>query len=77
MKHETINSIVGVLGLVIASVTAVSQFWPEAERLQVVVEGRTETGRPVVVSGFGLLRGGDEKASPLFGPVSWKIRFFN
>lgn len=77
MKHETINSIVGVLGLFIASVTAVSQFWPEAERLQVVVEGRTETGRPVVVSGFGLLRSVDEKTSPLFGPVSWKIRLFN
>lgn len=77
MKHETINSIVGVLGLFIASVTAVSQFWPEAERLQVVVEGRTETGRPISVSGIGLLRGGDEKVSPLFGPVSWKIRLFN
>ena len=77
MKHETINSIVGVLGLVIASVTAISQFWPEAERLQVVVEGRTDTGRPVVVSGFGLLRDGDEEPSPLFGPVSWKIRLFN
>lgn len=77
MKHETINSIVGVLGLVIASVTAVSQFWPEAERLQVVVEGRVDTGRPIDVSGFGMLRVSDEKTSPLFGPVSWKIRLFN
>ncbi|MBL3597938.1 hypothetical protein JMM63_20695 [Rhodovulum sulfidophilum] len=77
MKHETINSIVGVLGLVIASVTAVRQFWPEAERLQVVVEGRAETGRPIDVSGFGMLRVSDEKPSPLFGPVSWKIRLFN
>lgn len=77
MKHETVNSIVGVLGLVIASVTAISQFWPEADRLQVVVEGRTETGRFVDASGFGMLRVGDEKLSPLFGPVSWKIRLYN
>jgi hypothetical protein len=77
MKHETINSVVGVLGLVIASVTAISQFWPEADRLQVVVEGRTETGRPIEISGFGMLRVGDEKLSPLFGPVSWKIRLYN
>lgn len=67
MKHEIINSFVGVLGLVIATVTAISEFWPEADRLQVVVEGRTETGRPIDISGFGMLRVGDKKLSPLLG----------
>ena len=77
MKHETINSIVGVLGLFIGTVTAVSEFWPEADQLQVVTEGRIDSGQPVTFTGLGLLHEKDAKPSPAFGPVSWKIRLHN
>lgn len=77
MKHATVNTIVGVLGLLIATITAISQFWPEADKLQVVIENRAHTGERVEFDGFGLLRPYEEKLSPSFGPVSWKLRIFN
>lgn len=77
MKHETVNSIVGVLGLVIATVTAVSQFWPETEKLKVVAERRIDTGRGVEFSGLGVLDPSKMDFSPTVGPVGWKIRLFN
>ncbi|WP_137153458.1 hypothetical protein [Rhizobium sp. FKL33] len=77
MKHETINSVVGVLGLLTATITAISQFWPEDDNIQVVVESRIETDRPIKILGVGLLKSHDVEPSPMLGPISWKVRIFN
>ncbi len=63
--------------MLIASVTAISQFWPETDSLQVVVERKLPEQGGLKFQGKGLLRTNDNQLSPLFGPVSWKIRVFN
>lgn len=77
MKHETINSILGGLGLLIALVTAWFQFAPTADQLQVVSEGRIDFGTPVEVKNRAAFDTSTGKSQPVIGPVVWKIRVHN
>lgn len=76
MKHETINSILGGLGLVIASVTAWFQFAPTADQIQVVSENRIELGNQITIKDSGAIDA-TGNLQPVFGPVTWKIRVNN
>ena len=77
MKHESVNSIIGVIGLLIACVTAWFQFAPTADRIQLVSEGRITTGHPIEVLPVGGLDVHTFQPLPVIGPVTWKIRITN
>lgn len=77
MKHETINSILGGLGLLIASVTAWFQFAPTADELQVISEDRVDFGTPIEVGKGGAIDSITGKPQPVIGPAIWKIRVHN
>lgn len=81
MKHETLNSILGGMGLVIAIFTAWSQFKPEPDNVSVVNEGQIGSSQSIEVNAFGppLFVEDDslEKVNPIIGPVLWKVRVFN
>jgi hypothetical protein len=71
MKHETFNSMLAAVGLVVASVTAWYQFAPSSDQLAVVSEGRIEVGRNIEVDDPG------GEIEPVLGPIFWKIRVHN
>ena len=77
MKHETFNSIIAGLGLVLAAVTAWNQFSSKADELQVVSEGRTETGNQIEINKFGILDSETGRPAPTIGPTSWRVRIHN
>jgi hypothetical protein len=77
MKHETINSIIGGLGLLIASVTAWFQFAPTDDQLQVVSENRVDLGMPIEVAVGGAIDVETGVPQPVLGPITWKIRVHN
>ena len=77
MKHEYFNSIVALLGLTVATVTAIFQFWPNADALQIVTESRVDVGKKVEITKFGAPNLNTGGTDPVFGPVTWKIRVYN
>ena len=77
MKHETINSILGGLGLLVASVTAWFQFAPTDDELQIVSEDRVELGAPLQIANGGAIDPETGQPQPVLGPITWKIRVHN
>lgn len=77
MKHETVNSIVAGLGLVLATFTAWAQFSPKADELQIISEGRTETGNRIETTEFGSINPATELPAPTIGPTTWRVRIHN
>lgn len=77
MKHETFNSIIAILGLSVAAITAWHQFVPVSDRVELTSEGRINLGRNLEVNpvGLGALYGG--KPMSAAGPVTWKVRVYN
>ena len=77
MKHETLNSIVALLGLGLAAITAWHQFGPKSDTITLVSEGRVETGTPLEIQPFGTLDEITGERQPVAGPVTWKVRVHN
>lgn len=77
MKHETFNSIIAALGLLIGAVNSWYQFVPGSDHIELVSEGRVNLGRALEVEAAGLspLYGGAPMAAA--GPITWKVRVYN
>ena len=75
MKHETVNSIIGVLGLLIASITAYHQFVPPSDQLdiEVVSVPSTQPLNEYVEFQDGL----SEEVRKLSGPFFWEFTVYN
>ncbi|EOY4517370.1 hypothetical protein ABMY01_22415 [Vibrio vulnificus] len=75
MKHETVNSIIGVLGLVIASVTAYHQFVPPSDNLEIEVTSvpSNEKLNEYIEFQDGL----SDEVRKLSGPFFWKFTAYN
>jgi hypothetical protein len=77
MKHETLNSIIAILGLGIAIFSTAYQLWPEADRLNVTVESRVDIGLPTSIIEKAVPNATNGELDPAIGPISWKIRVYN
>lgn len=77
MKRETINSIIALLGLGLAAVTAWYQFGPKSDVITLVSEGRLEVGKQLEIAPFGGVDPASKEIRPVAGPVTWKIRVQN
>jgi len=84
MKHETINSIgviaglvLGIVSLSLTGVTAWHQFAPKKDSITVATEGRVNVGARLEVEPFGGINPETGESQPLLGPVTWKIRVHN
>lgn len=77
MKHETLNSIIALLGLGLAAVTAWQQFGPKSDSLSVVNEGRVDLGRMLDIASNGNIDPLTGESLPVLGPITWKIRVHN
>ncbi|EGR2558865.1 hypothetical protein DX887_24070 [Vibrio alginolyticus] len=75
MKHETINSIIGILGLGIASVTAYHQFVPPSDTLEIEVTPvpSNQPLKELVQFQDGLT----DEVRKLSGPFFWKFTAYN
>ncbi|MDV6254332.1 hypothetical protein [Vibrio sp. EA2] len=75
MKHETVNSIIGVLGLLIASITAYHQFVPPSDQLdiEVVSVPSTQPLNEYIEFQDGL----SEEVRKLSGPFFWEFTAYN
>lgn len=77
MKHETFNSIIAVLGLSLAAITAWHQFVPGSDHVELANEGRVNLGQKLEVNPTGSLDLDKGTPAPTVGPVTWKVRVYN
>lgn len=76
-KIEYINTTIAILGLVVASVTAYSEFRTKPDDLSVTSKGRIISQDVLSVNaGIGPTRDAGI-FGPLVGPISWEIQVFN
>lgn len=77
LAHETINTVIALIAIAIASATAWNQFRLPSDRLIIASEGRANFKNLVQVSAtpLPLLPGG--RPNPIVGPVFWKVLIYN
>ncbi|MEZ9443214.1 hypothetical protein AB4516_18185 [Vibrio sp. 10N.222.54.F12] len=74
-KHETINSVIGILGLIVASITAYHQFMPESDQLELEVSSIL-TSVPLKQY-YNFEDGISDEKLKISGPFFWKITAYN
>ncbi len=77
MKHETFNTIIAALGLLVATTTAMVQFWPSSDQIHVVSEGLVDVGSGVQIFQKATPNPTDGTLDSAVGPSVWKIRITN
>ncbi len=75
IKHETVNSIIGVLGLVIASITAFHQFVPPNDNLDIEVV--PVPSNKTLNQYMDFQDGQSDDVLKISGPFFWKFTAYN
>ncbi|WP_299022788.1 hypothetical protein [uncultured Photobacterium sp.] len=75
IKHETVNSVIGVLGLMIALVTAYHQFVPEGDKIDIDVSP-IPTSVPLKQH-FDFQDGISDEVFKISGPFFWEFTAYN
>ena len=75
IKHESVNSVIAVLGLLIAIVTAYYQFVPKSDNLNIEVS--TIPSNLPLIQHFDFQDGLSDKVFKISGPFFWKFTIYN
>lgn len=77
MIHKTINSVVAVFGLILASVTAWHQFVPIPDSIILTTEMRYDWGHKISFKDAPFFETSLNPYNKIMGPVFWKVRIYN